>query len=59
MCERDRETEIERTKSRNNVCSFLARQINTTHLFTDHRHYSTLFDRVRFEVRSETRTHVA
>ena len=33
-------------------------QINATHVFTGHRHYGTLSDRVRFEVRSETRTHV-
>ena len=56
--QRDRETKIQRTKSRNSIWSFVVRQINTTHLFTGQRHYGTLFDRVRFEVRSETRPHV-
>ena len=56
--ERQRDIEIERTKSRNKVCSFLISLINITHLFTGHRHYGTLFDRVRVEVRFETRTHV-
>ena len=55
---RDKETAIERTKSRNNVCKCLVRQINTTHLFTCHRHYDTLIDPVRFEVLSETRMHI-
>ena len=56
--QRDREKTIQRTKSRNTICSFLVRQINKIHLFTGQRHNGTLFDRVRFEVRSEKRPHV-